>query len=81
MGFFSKVADYVRLVRFAHTIFALPFAMIAFVYAFKTTGSGFDPVLLLQILLCMVFARNTAMGFNRWADRRIDGENPRTADR
>ena len=38
-------------------------------------------VLLLQVLLCMVFARNAAMGFNRWADRRIDRANPRTADR
>lgn len=81
MGFASKIADYIRLVRFAHTIFALPFAMIAFVFAFKTTDTGFSLLLLFQILLCMVFARNTAMGFNRWADRRIDGENPRTADR
>lgn len=36
---------------------------------------------LVQVVLCMVFARNTAMGFNRWADRRIDAANPRTAGR
>ena len=82
----AKFSDYLRLVKFSHTIFAMPFAMIGFTYALKCGNHSFtEPwhwaVLLVQVVLCMVFARNTAMGFNRWADWRIDAENPRTADR
>ena len=84
----TMIRQYAGLVKFAHTIFAMPFALIGFVYALRTEGIPSDcagrygwVVLLLQVLLCMVFARNTAMGFNRWADRRIDAENPRTAGR
>ena len=73
---------YFSLVKFAHTIFAMPFALMAFVYAlYNHPGVEFSWVLLVQVVLCMVFARNVAMGFNRWADRDIDKENPRTADR
>ena len=72
---------YFRLVKFAHTIFAMPFALMAFVYALWSTKAEFEWILLAQVVLCMVFARNVAMGFNRWADRHIDKENPRTADR
>ena len=72
---------YFRLVKFAHTIFAMPFALMAFTYALWSTKAEFSWILLLQVVLCMVFARNVAMGFNRWADRHIDKENPRTADR
>ncbi len=82
----AKFSDYLRLVKFSHTIFAMPFAMIGFTYALKcgnpTLSEPWDwLVLLVQVVLCMVFARNTAMGFNRWADWRIDAENPRTASR
>ena len=84
----NSVTKYARLVKFSHTIFAMPFAMLAFVYAVKTSGvaaGGSSPwwwaTLLVQVVLCMVFARNVAMGFNRWADRDIDAKNPRTADR
>ena len=69
------------LVKFSHTIFAMPFALIAFVFALKSTQAQFSWLLLLQVIGCMVFARNVAMGFNRWADRDIDGDNPRTANR
>ena len=72
---------YFSLVKFAHTIFAMPFALMAFVYALWSTEAEFSWWLLVQVVLCMVFARNVAMGFNRWADRDIDKENPRTADR
>ena len=72
---------YFRLVKFAHTIFAMPFALMAFVYALWSTKAEFEWILLAQVVLCMVFARNVAMGFNRWADRHIDKDNPRTADR
>ena len=84
----TMIRQYAGLVKFAHTIFAMPFALVGFVYALRTEGISSDcsgrygwVVLLLQVLLCMVFARNTAMGFNRWADRRIDAETPRTAGR
>ena len=78
----SKIGDYLRLVKFSHTIFAMPFALLSFTYAW--TSAEHDAVLwvvLLQVVACMVFARNVAMGFNRWADRKIDAENPRTANR
>ena len=75
----TMIRQYAGLVKFAHTIFAMPFALVGFVYALRTEGISSDcsgrygwVVLLLQVLLCMVFARNAAMGFNRWADRRID---------
>jgi len=76
-----RIKKYVSLVRFAHTVFALPFALIGFVYALTSTEHGFDLLLLAKILLCMVFARNAAMGFNRYADRNIDALNPRTSQR
>lgn len=78
---FSKISDYLRLVKFSHTIFAMPFALMAFTYALWSSDADFSWWLLLQVVLCMVFARNVAMGFNRWADRKIDAENPRTASR
>lgn len=73
------VSKYASLVKFSHTIFALPFALTSYVFAITSTGTPFDWLLLVKILLCMVFARNTAMGFNRWADRDIDAKNERTA--
>ena len=79
--FIEKIGDYMGLVKFSHTIFAMPFALMAFVFALKTTEAQFSWILLLQVVGCMVFARNVAMGFNRWADHKIDGENPRTATR
>ena len=77
----EKISKYLRLVKFSHTIFAMPFALMSFVYALWSTDKEFSWWLLVQVVLCMVFARNVAMGFNRWADRDIDAENPRTADR
>ena len=78
---FGKIGDYMGLVKFSHTIFAMPFALMAFVFALKTTDTPFSWILLLQVIGCMIFARNVAMGFNRWADWKIDSENPRTATR
>lgn len=81
----AKVIDYLNLVKFSHTIFAMPFALLSFVYAAKSLPEVNNPywwvMLLIQVVLCMVFARNVAMGFNRWADRFIDADNPRTANR
>ena len=84
----NTITKYARLVKFSHTIFAMPFALMSFVYAVKSSPenlSNSNPywwaILLVQVVLCMVFARNVAMGFNRWADREIDAKNPRTASR
>lgn len=79
----NTISKYASLVKFSHTVFAMPFAAVGFVYGAVTV---IPPernlwLLALQAVLCMVFARNTAMGFNRWADRRIDAANPRTAAR
>lgn len=68
-----------ELIRFRHTLFALPFALLAAVMAWQLTT--FRPTDLLGIVLCMVAARSFAMAFNRIADRRLDAENPRTAGR
>ena len=79
----SAISKYAGLVKFSHTIFAMPFALMSFTYAVVSSATpvGNLWILLLQVVLCMVFARNVAMGFNRWADWRIDAENPRTASR
>jgi 4-hydroxybenzoate polyprenyltransferase len=77
----KTVAHYLGLIRFSHTLFALPFVMLAYAMALKLNAWNFRWLDLVGILLCMVFARSAAMGFNRFADRRIDAENPRTANR
>ena len=81
MNAVSRVGDYLRLVKFSHTIFAMPFALVSFSYALWSSEATFSWWLLTQVVLCMVFARNVAMGFNRYADRDIDKANPRTARR
>lgn len=75
------LSEFLSLVKFSHTVFALPFAMIGFVLAITTTEHHFTWQLLLLVLASMVTARNAAMGFNRYLDREIDAKNPRTAGR
>lgn len=77
----NSVADYLSLVKFSHTVFALPFALIGFFLALKFNPVVFDWLLLVKVLLCMVLARTAAMAFNRYADREIDKKNERTAIR
>ena len=77
----NKLLRYSRLVKFEHTIFAMPFAMIGFFMAIMVTDQVPFWKLLLEIVLSMVFARNAAMGFNRFLDRKFDAANPRTAKR
>lgn len=82
----SRVSDWLGLIRFSHTIFALPFAALATVMALSTPlPQGGYPSFryrdMAGILLCMVFARSAAMAFNRLVDARIDAANPRTAGR
>ncbi len=76
-----SVRDYFSLVKFSHTVFAMPFALIGFSLAVSITGNEINIRLLILVILCMVFARNTAMGFNRLADKDIDALNPRTNKR
>lgn len=77
--------NYLSLIKFSHTIFALPFAMIGFFLAIYLVEDGqFTSYLLLKlglVILCMIFARSAAMAFNRYIDRDIDAKNPRTVTR
>ena len=99
--------NYLSLVKFSHTVFALPFAMIGFtlgiyyffaLYKLANPFDAFQPAFLLNtyakyplpffiiyklvfVLICMVTARNAAMAFNRYIDRKYDEKNPRTAIR
>ena len=75
----NTLLDYTRLVKFEHTIFALPFALIGFFLATQQESGVLSVVLLLKVIGCMIFARNAAMGFNRYLDRNFDAANPRTA--
>jgi len=80
------VKNYLSLVKFSHTIFAMPFALIGFVLGIKYLDDLHTPEehlvkKLLLVLLCMVSARSTAMAFNRYLDRHFDKLNPRTAIR
>jgi 4-hydroxybenzoate polyprenyltransferase len=70
--------NYLSLIKFSHTIFAMPFAMVGFFIATRTSGNGFDWVKLLLVTGCMVCARSAAMAFNRYLDRDIDAANDRT---
>ena len=74
----SIVSRYMGLVKFEHTIFAMPFALMSLLVA---TGGRPEPVTLLWVVVAMVGARSAAMAFNRIADRHIDAHNPRTSDR
>lgn len=75
---------YFSLVKFSHTVFALPFALIGFFLNFHlgTIPADVDTLWIVQkfalVLICMATARNAAMGFNRYLDRKIDASNPRT---
>src|SRR5690242_10001248 len=76
---FASATRFLELIRFSHTIFALPFALLSAVLAWGTVPFRWQD--LVGVLLCMVFARSASMAFNRIADRRFDADNPRTAGR
>ena len=83
---FNQLKKILEMIRFSHTIFALPFALLAAVMAWtapaiETDRTGFSWTALVGILICMVGARSAAMAFNRLADRKINAENPRTQNR
>jgi 4-hydroxybenzoate polyprenyltransferase len=82
----ATLRSYLELVRFSHTIFALPFALMAVILAFQAQApAATSPAEWwrrgLGVLLCMVTARTAAMAFNRLVDRSFDAANPRTATR
>jgi 4-hydroxybenzoate polyprenyltransferase len=75
------VRHYLSLIRFSHTVFALPFALTGYVLGLHDMGIFWDWKLFTLVLLCMIFARSAAMAFNRYADRAIDAQNVRTRTR
>jgi len=75
----KRMLIYARLIKFSHTVFALPFALAAVLLAYRQHPIG--PSVLWWILLAMASARSAAMGFNRYIDDEYDRRNPRTADR
>ena len=75
----SRIRTYASFVRFSHSVFALPFALVGALLAARTTPLTWARVG--WILACMVTARSAAMGFNRLVDARFDARNPRTAMR
>ncbi|MBK6940160.1 MAG: UbiA family prenyltransferase [Planctomycetes bacterium] len=75
----TKAKQYLELVRFSHTLFALPFALMALFLALP--GEWPSPRTTAWILVCMVGARTAAMAYNRLVDRDVDAENPRTRNR
>lgn len=83
-GFVGQLVEFGEMIKITHTLFALPFAIGAVFLAISLQGSnllasGWTPFL--QVVLAIAFARTSAMSFNRWADRDIDGKNPRTENR
>lgn len=86
MAVLGRVRRLLEMIRFSHTLFALPFALLSAVMAWAANANSEPPVRfrwqeLVGILVCMVFARSAAMAFNRLADRRLDALNPRTEGR
>jgi 4-hydroxybenzoate polyprenyltransferase len=80
----GTIKNYFSLVKFAHTIFAMPFALIGFFYGLKMVDYDLNRpwwLLFILVILCMVFARSAAMAFNRWLDAEYDAKNPRTVIR
>ncbi len=80
-GGWQAARRFLELIRFSHTVFALPFALFSAVLAWQQPGVTFRLRDVAGLLLCMVFARSASMAFNRLADRRLDAQNPRTAGR
>ncbi len=84
----SSIKNYLSLVKFSHTIFAMPFAMIGFFIAVPMAHGSMDALWsstlgkkFLLVIICMISARSAAMAFNRYLDRHFDAKNPRTAIR
>jgi len=79
--FSQRIHQYLSLIKFSHTVFALPFALVGFCLGWRDMQGVWQWDIFIKMLLCMVFARSAAMAFNRWLDRHFDALNPRTAVR
>jgi 4-hydroxybenzoate polyprenyltransferase len=77
----GHVRTYASMVTFAHTVFAMPFAGAAVVLALERPHVRLTVPRALAMIACMVAARTAAMAYNRYLDRNIDGQNPRTCRR
>jgi len=77
----DSIKKYFSLIKFSHTIFALPFAFIGFSLAIHSGKVHFNLQKFILVIMCMLFARSAAMAFNRYIDRKFDAKNPRTAAR
>ncbi len=77
----GRAGDYLSMVKFSHTVFAMPYAITGFTIAIACDNYRFSVKVLLLVIACMVFARSAAMSFNRIVDRKFDKLNPRTAGR
>ena len=77
----QRTAAFGRMIKFSHSVFALPFAFVSGLIAYRTQPVTITWVDVALLLVCMVSARSAAMGFNRLADRDIDAINPRTRNR
>lgn len=75
MSFFRSVGTTLEMIKWEHSIFALPFALTG---AMLAANGVPRPMQIVWIIVCMVSARSSAMAFNRWADASLDAENPRT---
>lgn len=83
MKIFRNLILYGKMIKFSHTLFALPFAGISFVLAYLESPLEMNDLIRIGLLsiLCMFSARSAAMGFNRYVDAEIDEKNPRTENR
>lgn len=81
VSLFERARTFGRMIKFSHSVFALPFAFVSGLIAWARVGVSLTAVDVLLLLVCMVSARTAAMGFNRVADRDIDAINPRTRNR
>ncbi|MBT4288870.1 MAG: UbiA family prenyltransferase [Deltaproteobacteria bacterium] len=78
----KSVRDYLSLIKFSHSVFALPFALVTMIIALQGYNSGKMILeIVILIIIAMVSARSGAMGFNRLVDIKWDSQNPRTATR
>ncbi len=77
----DRTRTFGRMIKFSHSVFALPFAFVAGLVAWVTQDVALSPLDVGLLLVCMISARTAAMGFNRIADRDIDAINPRTRSR
>lgn len=77
----GRVGAFGRMIKFSHSIFALPFAASSAIVAYTTQPITLRALDIVLLAVCMVSARTAAMGFNRLADRAIDARNPRTRNR